>query len=150
MIILYMLIILLSILTITNSYVVLNSNMLRNTYLNVNDRNNEPNEEEPSYNIDEHLNMELSKLLDTLEIYPEREEDIRDNTFEGYLRYEFISLSNGKNTIHFEDYLSWRKEKGTFLYDYEIYCIFNDVVSVQDECSLMEFIEITRIIDEGS
>ena len=142
-----MLIILLSILTITNSYFVINSNMLRNTYLNVNDINNE---EDFPYDIDQHLNMELSKLLDTIEIYPEKEEDIKDNTFEAYLRNEFISLSNGKATIHFEDYLSWRKEKGTFLYDYEIYCIFNDVVSVEDECSLMEFIEITRIIDEGS
>ena len=75
---------------------------------------------------------------------------LKDNTFEAYLRNEFISLSNGKATLHFEDYLSWRKEKGTFLYDYEIYCIFNDVVSLEDECSLMEFIEITRIIDEGS
>tara|TARA_Y100000816_G_C26102724_1_gene584894 strand:+ start:397 stop:825 length:429 start_codon:yes stop_codon:yes gene_type:complete len=142
-----MLIILLSILTIANSYFVINSNMLRNTYLNVNDINDE---EDFPYDIDQHLNMELSKLLDTIEIYPEKEEDIKDNTFEGYLRNEFISLSNGKTTLHFEDYLSWRKEKGTFLYDYEIYCIFNDVVSIEDECSLMEFIEITRIIDEGS
>mgnify|MGYP006872147573 CR=1 FL=1 len=142
-----MLIILLSILTITNSYVVINSNMLRNTYLNVNDINDE---EDFPYDIDQHLNMELSKLLDTIEIYPEKEEDIKDNTFEGYLRNEFISISNGKKKIHFEDYLSWRKEKGTFLYDYEIYCVFNDVVSIEDECSLMEFIEITRIIDEGS
>lgn len=147
MIIMYMLIILLSILTITNSYVVINSNMLRNTYLNVNDINDE---EDFPYDIDQHLNMELSKLLDTIEIYPEKEEDIKDNTFEGYLRNEFISISNGKKKIHFEDYLSWRKEKGTFLYDYEIYCVFNDVVSIEDECSLMEFIEITRIIDEGS
>ena len=74
-----MLIILLSILTITNSYFVINSNMLRNTYLNVNDINNE---EDFPYDIDQHLNMELSKLLDTIEIYPEKEEDIKDNTFE--------------------------------------------------------------------
>ena len=51
-----MLLILLSILTITNSYFVINSNMLRNTYLNVNDINDE---EDFPYDIDQHLNMEL-------------------------------------------------------------------------------------------
>lgn len=109
---------------------------------------NENNDDDKFSRMDEYLNKELEKLLEVIPIYPEKEEDIKIDTMENYLREEFIVLSNKEDKINFKTYYKWRKEKGTFLEKEEILNIFNEIVSVYDECSLMEFIKINRTIDD--
>lgn len=98
--------------------------------------------------MDRHLNEELERLLEVIPIYPETEDDIEKDSMEGYLREEFIYLCDEKNKINFNTYYLWRKEKGTFLDKSEMLNIFNSVVETYDECKLMEFIKINRIIDD--
>lgn len=98
--------------------------------------------------MDIHLNNELERLLKIIPIHSKNESEIIEDSFEGYLREEFKILCDGKKKIDFEKYYVWKKEKGTFLERDELLEIFNKITDVYNECDLMEFIEITRIIDD--
>lgn len=98
--------------------------------------------------MDKHLNEELERLLEIIPIYPKNEDEINEDSMEGYLRDEFKKICDKDENIDFEKYYLWRKEKGTFLEKNDVLDVFNSVVERYNECKLMEFIEITRIIDD--
>ena len=86
---------------------------------------------------------------------PETEEEIIDDSFEGYLKSEFykiadINIKNNNNNviINFETFYQWRVNIGTVLYDYELEDIFYTINNHYD-CDLMKFILINKIIDEN-
>ena len=80
---------------------------------------------------------------------PETEDEIEEDSFEGYLRSEFNKICKN-NTIEFETYYKWRKEKGIVFTKEEILDFYNIIVSNKERCSLMEFITLNKIIDENN
>lgn len=101
-------------------------------------------------NMEIHINNELNRLLEIIPIYPEIEDEIEKDSIEGYWREEFNKICDKDKKINFETYYLWRKEKGTFLKKDEMLEVFNSIVDKYDECKLMEFIKITRLIDDTS
>ena len=108
------------------------------------------NKRENPDDMDEYLNRELEKLLKQVPVFPEKEEDIKEDTMESFLRDEFNILSKRTDEINFSTYYIWRKLMGTFLTYDEILEIFNEVTDYKKTCNLMQFIKINRIIDENS
>ena len=107
------------------------------------------NDDENKFNnMEIHLNNELNRLLEIIPIFPEKEDEIKQDSMEGYWRDEFKKICDEDKKINFETYYLWRKEKGTFLEKDDILQVFNSIVNKYDECNLMEFIKITRSIDD--
>ena len=80
---------------------------------------------------------------------PDTEDEIKEDSFEGYLRSEFNKICEN-NSIDFETYYKWRKEKGIVFTKEEILDFYNIIVSNKEKCSLMEFITLNKIIDENN
>lgn len=92
---------------------------------------------------------EFTKQLNySIELTGKKEEDIKDDSFEGYLRSHFITIKNKNNKVHFNRFYVWRKYVGTLLTKQELLEIFNIIVGKQQECDLMNFILLNKIIDE--
>ena len=94
------------------------------------------------------LNNNLPKV-------PEYEEEIIDDSFEGYLKSEFykiadINKKNSKNKviIDFNKFYLWRRNIGTVLTDQELFDIFM-TINENGNCDLMKFILTNKIIDEN-
>lgn len=88
-------------------------------------------------------------LKNNLPISPKKEEDIIEDSFEGYLRYHFNTIKNSNNKLVFERFYQWREIIGTVLTKKEIYNIFMIVNKSELECDLMTFILLNQIIDEN-
>ena len=85
---------------------------------------------------------------------PQTEEEIIEESFEGYLRSEFYKIVeekgkiNGKNIIYFESFYEWKKKKGIVFEKHEIREMFAHVIGTKYICNLMEFIKLNHFIDE--
>tara|TARA_A100001011_G_C13908437_1_gene674032 strand:- start:135 stop:578 length:444 start_codon:yes stop_codon:yes gene_type:complete len=107
------------------------------------------------------LNFDFEKLINELDEQklieldgkvprrPQNESEIKDDSFEGYLKKEFNNIDHLETFISFKDFYEWRKKIGTLLTEDEIKYIFDYVVNNPKGCGLMEFIQINDIIDEN-
>ena len=87
------------------------------------------------------------KELEHIPKAPEKEEDIKEDSFEGYLKTLFFMMKSENNKTNFDRFCKWRKQIGTTLTEDELKEIYYSVC--EDECDLMEFIQINNIIDEN-
>lgn len=82
-----------------------------------------------------------------------KEENIIEDSFEGFLRRHYFLITPPKNNeiekLDFPKFLLWRKQIGTLHYESEIETIYNETVKDHDNCSLLEFIAINKKIDEN-
>lgn len=116
------------------------------------------NDEEPENKEVKILNIDFANMIDEFDqeilakihndkipISPQKEED----SFEGYLRRYFIFIANKNGLLSFEGFYLWRKYIGTLLTYDELKEIFNSISEIENECNLMNFILINKIIDEN-
>jgi len=100
---------------------------------------------------EEHITKDLKGNIPRA---PQVEEEIVEESFEGYLRSEFYKIVeengkiNGKNLIHFEAFYIWKKKKGIVFEKHEIRQMFAHVIGTKYICGLMEFIKLNHYIDE--
>ena len=99
--------------------------------------------------IQEYDNNAIEQLLGDLPKAPETEEEIIEDSFEGFLRNEFYSIATN-NKINFETYYIWRKKAGIVLTEIEVKNIYDSIIRKGELCDLMNFITINNIIDEGN
>lgn len=99
--------------------------------------------------IQEYDNNAIEQLLGDLPKAPETEEEIIEDSFEGFLRNEFYSIATNK-LINFETYYIWRKKAGIVLTEIEVKNIYDSIIRKGELCDLMNFITINNIIDEGN
>lgn len=98
--------------------------------------------------IDEFDNEVIAKLYNTVPLSPQTEEDIEEDSFEGYLRNHF-QLMSINNEINFETFYQWRKYRiGTVLTKSELKNIYFNI-NENNNCDLMNFILLNKIIDEN-
>ena len=99
--------------------------------------------------IDDFDNEVIEKLYNnTIPLSPQTEEDIEEDSFEGYLRNHFQLISIN-NKINFETFYQWRKYRiGTVLTKDELKNIYLNI-NEDDHCDLMNFILLNKIIDEN-
>lgn len=96
----------------------------------------------------------MTNLKGNIPRAPQVEEEIIEESFEGYLRSEFYKIIeengkiNGKNLIYFEAFYEWKKTKGIVFEKHEIREMFADVIGTKYICDLMEFIKLNHFIDE--
>ena len=93
-------------------------------------------------------NFKIQSLNGTIPRPPCTEDEIVEDSFEGYLRNHFNIIKNKENKINFDEFLSWRKQIGTLLTTEEIFIIYNEVIEEETLCDLMNFILVNRVIDE--
>ena len=91
----------------------------------------------------------INQLNGSIPLPPQKEEDIKEESFEGYLRTHFMVIKNNNNKVHFHRFYVWRKYIGTVLTKEELLEIFNTIVGKDNECDLMNFILLNKIIDEN-
>ncbi len=99
--------------------------------------------------IEEYDNIAIENLLGYLPKAPETEEEIIEDSFEGFLRNEFYSIATN-NKINFETYYIWRQKAGIVLTKAEVKYVYDSIVEKGELCDLMQFITINNIIDEGN
>lgn len=99
--------------------------------------------------IQEYDNIAIESLLGYLPKAPETEEEIIEDSFEGFLRNEFYSIATN-NKINFETYYIWRQRAGIVLTKAEVKYVYDSIVEKGELCDLMQFITINNIIDEGN
>ena len=80
---------------------------------------------------------------------PTSEEDIKEESFEAYLRTHFKIIKNTDDTLPFERFIKWRKHIGTVLTKDELQIIYEIVNKSLDNCNLLTFILLNQIIDEN-
>ena len=78
----------------------------------------------------------------------EDESQIIDDSFEGYLKMHFEKIKNENNFINFETFYTWRKTIGTLLTEQEVRFIY-DLIVDNDECDIINFINVNNEIDEN-
>jgi len=102
-------------------------------------------------NDEEHI---TNNLKGNIPRAPQSEEEIIEESFEGYLRSEFYKIVeekgkiNGKNIIYFESFYEWKKKKGIVFEKHEIRQMFAHVIGTKYICNLMEFIKLNHFVDE--
>ncbi len=98
--------------------------------------------------LNESVIEDLSNIIDK---FPNNEDDIIEDSFEGYLKREFYNISqineNNVRVIDFITFLTWRKKIGTLFYDHEIKEFYYSIT--EDKCDLFDFIKLNHIIDEN-
>ena len=99
--------------------------------------------------IQEYDNIAIENLLGYLPKAPETEEEIIEDSFEGFLRNEFYSIATN-NKINFETYYIWRQKAGIVLTKAEVKYVYDSIVEKGELCDLMQFITVNNIIDEGN
>lgn len=84
------------------------------------------------------------------------EEEINDDSFDGYLKSEFYDIINfnlnyDDTYIYFEDFYNWRKNKIGTLWTYnELLEMYKTIVINKDgACNLFDFLLLNKIIDEN-
>ena len=104
-------------------------------------------------NYDENF---INNLQDYLFKTYKSEEEIDDDSFDGYLKSEFYNIINfnlnyDDTYIYFEDFYNWRKNKIGTLWTYnELLEIYKTIVINKDGgCSLFDFLLLNKIIDEN-
>lgn len=120
------------------------------------------NDEEPENKEVKILNIDFANMIDEFDqevlakihndkipISPQKEEDIIEDSFEGYLRRHFRIIENKNKLLPFERFYLWRIQIGTVLTYNELKKIFNSISEIEDECNLINFILINKIIDEN-
>lgn len=127
------------------------------------DKNNTNGVIEPGVKIIEPgvkiMNVDWDSLLDDMDPQfhremnisipraPMKEEEIEDDSFEGYLRGQFCQIScNDK--VNFETFYYWKCLKGLVLTRDEVYGVYQHCSDKNDLCGLMEFIALNNMIDE--
>ena len=81
---------------------------------------------------------------------PRTENEIEEETFEGYLRNEFMKIPKKiSSLVHFEEFYEWRKKAGVVLSKDEVRDYFEMIVGEHPHCDLMQFIHINYLIDES-
>ena len=108
------------------------------------------------------MNNDLTDLIKNSDIprSPETEDEIKDDSFEGFLRMQFSNIigpadevrknNDGTSVITFAQYFEWKSKMGLVLKEAEVMDIFNTLTGDRGECTLMEFITITKTIDESN
>tara|TARA_Y100000816_G_scaffold251218_1_gene201581 strand:+ start:1739 stop:2086 length:348 start_codon:yes stop_codon:yes gene_type:complete len=91
------------------------------------------------HDVLKHLNYDVPGIINS-------EDDIQEDSFEGYLRTHYRKLNVTNGTIDFETFYDWRVTVGTLLEKDEVCKIFDSVVD--ERCNLLNFILINKIIDE--
>lgn len=93
---------------------------------------------------------------------PTSEEEIKEESFEGFLRSEFLSIhakenpslndENGKPVLDFETFYQWKAKMGIVFEKEEIQELYSTMVGKSDSATvgLMSFIELNKIIDESN
>jgi hypothetical protein len=90
----------------------------------------------------------IENLIHKLPKAPETEGEIIDDSFEGFLRREFLLLAPSSKKINFQTFYFWRKKAGIILTEEEVEQIYYTIVDEGNLCGLMDFITINKIIDE--
>lgn len=98
--------------------------------------------------IDEYDRLEMLNMDDKIPRPPKSLEEIKQDSFEGYLLRHFNVIKNNEDKIDFDRFLLWRKQIGTLLTREELYNIYNEITKDDGYCDIMEFILINKIIDE--
>ncbi len=134
----------------------LSFNRNRNTFLKL--ANNGPENEEEENKEIRNININFEEIIQKMDEdkikelkhipkAPQKEEDIKEDSFEGYLKRLFFMIKSENNKTNFDRFCKWRKQIGTTLTEDELKEIYYSVC--EDECDLMEFIQINNIIDEN-
>jgi len=129
----------------------------------LNDNNNQQYNKNNNVTI---LNIDLISLIETYDLLklnnmnnqnlsvPLCEEDIQQDSFEGFLQKEFYKISYlNRNTIkfniNFDIFYHWRKNNIGTLFNYEELKDFYDTLVADNDCDIMLFILLNYIIDEN-
>lgn len=97
--------------------------------------------------LDENM---ITNVLGHIPKRPETEDEIIEDSFEGFLKDEFAKIPKEKsNLINFREYYIWRKKAGLVLTEEEVLLYYNLVVGDDQLCDLMQFITINHLIDES-
>lgn len=99
--------------------------------------------------IDEFESRINNFMINNIEFLPTSEEDIKEESFEAYLRTHFKIIKNTDDTLPFERFIKWRKHIGTVLTKDELQIIYEIVNKSLDNCNLLTFILLNQIIDEN-
>lgn len=93
----------------------------------------------------------MTNLMGKIPKRPETEEEIIDDSFEGYLKSEFQKIPKAKfNLINFDSYFEWRQKAGIVLTKEEVYYFYSLIVGDEGQlCDIMQFIAINHLIDES-
>jgi hypothetical protein len=81
---------------------------------------------------------------------PEIKEEIEEDSFEGYLSYEFEKIVVSGDKINFEQFYQWKTKMGLVLTKLEVMEVYVAVLGGMKPCYIMDFILINKIIDEGN
>ena len=98
--------------------------------------------------IEDFDSMAIENLIHKLPKAPETEDEIIDDSFEGFLRREFLLLAPSSKKINFQTFYFWRKKAGIILTEEEVEQISYTIVDKGNLCGLMDLITINKIIDE--
>tara|TARA_A100001015_G_scaffold199467_1_gene222685 strand:- start:2068 stop:2661 length:594 start_codon:yes stop_codon:yes gene_type:complete len=93
--------------------------------------------------------LQLENNFHNISLSPDSEEEIEEDSFEGFLRNEFNKITNNK-LLEFDDFFTWRTKMGIILTKEEVKNIFDTIAVEKNECTLMEFITINKVIDENN
>lgn len=88
-------------------------------------------------------------ITNNLYKFPEKEEEIKENSFENYLRNHFYIICDKNQEVSFNTFYKWRINIGTLLNVDELYNIFHTMTKPKQSCNLIEFLKINIIIDEN-
>lgn len=95
-------------------------------------------------------NNMVENVLKHIPKRPETQEEIIDDSFEGFLKGEFENIpKKHKNFIDFDEYYIWRQTAGLVLTEEEVYFYYSIVVGENQLCNIMQFITINHLIDES-
>lgn len=127
-----------------------NNKSLFQLLCNNKDENNNNEQEIKIINLDKLIetydNIAIKNLQGKIPKIPQTEEEIQEESFEGYLKTHFNVIKNLNEKCSYEKFYKWRSAIGVLLPENEVKQIFDSVS--KDECTLMEFIKINTIIDE--
>ena len=98
--------------------------------------------------IEDFDSMAIENLIHKLPKAPESEDEIIDDSFEGFLKREFLKIATSNKKINFQTFYFWRKKAGIILTKEEVEQIYYSIVENDNLCGLMDFITINKIIDE--
>lgn len=99
--------------------------------------------------IEEIDNKTITEVYNnSIPLYPQNESEIKDDSFEGYLKTIFNVMKDGNKYINFDRFYKWKIRAGTFLTKEELYNVYY-AINEDGMCNLMNFILLNRIIDEN-